>query len=89
MAQAMVVRGADYVLALQRNPSRLWETGAWRFRQDEKQGSGAEETVTVGQGQGRIATRRGRTLGADPAALDLRHTLHAWPHRHRIVCLES
>ncbi len=39
--------------------------------------------------KGRIETRRCRTMGADSADLDLRHTLHAWPPRHRMVCRES
>ncbi len=89
MAEAIVDPGGDSVLALKKHPSGLWENVAWLFPQDRKHGHCAEDKVTVGQGHGRIETRRCRTLGADPADLDRRHTLHAGPHLRRIACIES
>ncbi len=89
VAATIVDPGGDCVRALTQNPSGLWETVVWLFPQDTQHGPGAEATVTGDTGQGRIETRRCRTLGANPTDLDLRHPLHAGPPLRRIAGIES
>lgn len=91
IAQKIVERGADYVLALKRNQGNLYETVVDLFEYAE--GIAFRDVAhdfhqLVEKGHGRIEVRRCWTI-AEQDFLDYVHELAAWPRLRTIVKVQA
>jgi predicted transposase YbfD/YdcC len=81
IAQMILDRDGDYVLALKGNQGTLAQDVELSFATAQADGCGGvrhDETQTIETGHGRIETRRALVID-DPAVLDWVQAQHAWP----------
>jgi predicted transposase YbfD/YdcC len=91
IAETIIAKGADYLLALKGNHELLYEDVALLF--DDLAASGFtayphDHDTTVDQGHGRIEVRQAWTIAAPDLIANLR-TAHKWPQLTTLVKVQS